>query len=262
VVVGGGHRYAAQPGTLRDVVQDGVHALVHEVGGEREGRGLDSLDVTFRLEMSKGGPLAFDLRTERSALIVVDMQNDFVRVGAPLEVPDARETIDVHRELLSWFRERERPVVFTRFIAGPEPTLMWKWSPEIAPPTCCCWPGFMRSYPDVEGERECIAVIDELTPLPGDHQVDKYGYNAFHRTRLTDLLHANGVDTLLITGTVTQICVEDTARGAFHEGFQAAVVADAVSSYAPELHHASLQTLAMKYCRVVSSDEALKELEP
>jgi nicotinamidase-related amidase len=43
-----------------------------------------------------------------TALIVVDMQNDFVRVGAPLEVPDARETIDVHLELLGWFRAQGR----------------------------------------------------------------------------------------------------------------------------------------------------------
>jgi len=189
------------------------------------------------------------------------MQNDFVRVGAPLEVPDARETIEVHQELLEWFRGRGRPIVFTRFIAGPKETLMWKWSPVIAPPTRCCWPGVKRTYGDVEGDRECVAVIDELAPRANEHQVDKYGYNGFHRTRLTDLLNAHGVDTVLITGTVTQICVEDTARGAFHEGFQAAVVSDAVSSYAPELHRASLQTLAMKYGRVVTSQDALAELD-
>ncbi len=189
------------------------------------------------------------------------MQNDFVRVGAPLEVPDARETIDVHQQLLSWFRERERPIVFTRFIAGPKRTLMWNWSPQLAPPVCCCWPGFQRAYGDIKGERDCVAVIDELAPLPGESQVDKYGYNAFHRTRLTDLLHAHGVDTVLITGTVSQICVDEAARGAFHEGFQAAVISDAVSSYAPDLQRASLQTLAMKYGRVVTAKEALSEME-
>ena len=204
---------------------------------------------------------AFQLRADRSALIVVDMQNDFVRVGAPLEVPDARETIDVHLELLDWFRSRKRPVIFTRFVAGPHPTLMWKWSPQIAPPVCCCWPGYMRGYGDIEGERDCVAVIDELAPHPGEAQIDKYGYNGFDRTRLTDLLVAHAVDTVLVTGTVTQICVEDTARGAFHEGFQTAVVADAVSSYAPDLQRASLQTLAMKYGRVVKADEAMRELE-
>jgi nicotinamidase-related amidase len=202
----------------------------------------------------------FDLRRDTTALVVVDMQNDFVRVGAPLEVPDARETIEVHLELLEWFRTRKRPIVFTRFIAGPRETLMWKWSPVIAPPTRCCWPGIKRTYADVDGERECVAVIDELEPRHNEHQVDKYGYNGFHRTPLTDLLNAHGVDTVVITGTVTQICVEDTARGAFHEGFQAAVVSDAVSSYAPELHRASLQTLAMKYGRVVTSQDALAEL--
>src|SRR5438270_3398690 len=206
-------------------------------------------------------PIVFQLRPDSSALLVVDMQNDFVRVGAPLEVPDARETIEVQQLLLGWFRAHGRPVVFTRFIAGPTPTLMWKWSPVIAPPVCCCWPGFMRTYGDVEGKRDCVAVIDELAPLANEHQVDKYGYNAFHRTHLTGLLQAHGIDTLLITGTVGQICVDDTARGAFHEGFQAAVVADAVSSYAPELQQASLQTLAMKYGRVVKSDEAMRELE-
>jgi nicotinamidase-related amidase len=105
-----------------------------------------------------------------------------------------------------------------------------------------------------------VAVIDELAPRHDEHQVDKYGYNGFHRTRLTDLLNAHGVDTVVITGTVTQICVEDTARGAFHEGFQAAVISDAVSSYAPELHRASLQTLAMKYGRVLDASAALTEL--
>ena len=202
----------------------------------------------------------FELDPGRSALIVVDMQNDFVRVGAPLEVPDARETIEVHRELIGWFHDRRRPVVFTRFVAGPDRTLVWNWSPVIAPPTCCCWPGFMRSYADVEGERDCAAVIDELAPRPGDHQVDKYGYNAFHHTHLTDLLRAEAVDTVVVTGTVTQICVDDTARGAFHEGFQTAVVSDAVSSYAPDLHHASLRTLAMKYGRVLTAQEAMFEL--
>jgi nicotinamidase-related amidase len=203
----------------------------------------------------------FQLRPESTALIVVDMQNDFVRVGAPLEVPDARETIDVHLELLKWFRGRNRPVVFTRFIAGPSPTLVWEWSPQIAPPVCCCWPGFKRAYGDIEGERDCVAVIDELAPLPGEAQLDKYGYNAFHRTSLSDRLNAQGVNTVLITGTVTQICVEDTARGAFHEGFQAAVISDAVSSYAPELQRASLQTLSMKYGRVMTASEALSEME-
>jgi nicotinamidase-related amidase len=73
-------------------------------------------------------------------------------------------------------------------------------------------------------------------------------------------LRAEAVETVVITGTVTQICVDDTARGAFHEGFQTVVVSDAVSSYAPDLHQASLRTLAMKYGRVLTAQDALAEL--
>lgn len=77
----------------------------------------------------------FDLSPGSTALVIVDMQNDFVRVGAPLEVPDARATIPAQRRLLDAFRAAGRPVVFTKFVAGPERTLMWNWSPVIAPPT-------------------------------------------------------------------------------------------------------------------------------
>ena len=202
----------------------------------------------------------FELTPASTALVVVDMQNDFVRAGAPLEVPDARSTIPVQRRLVDAFRAAARPVVFTRFLAGPERTLMWNWSPVIEPPICCCWPGFRRRYGDADGELECTAVVEELAPLPGEPQVEKYGYNAFHRTNLTDILHAHAVDTVAVTGTVTQICVEDTVRGAFHEGFQAIVVADAVSSYDPELHRNTLRNVELKYGRVMESDDVLSAL--
>ena len=202
----------------------------------------------------------FDLSPGSTALVIVDMQNDFVRDGAPLEVPDARATIPAQRRLLDAFRAAGRAVVFTKFVAGPERTLMWSWSPVCAPPTCCCWPGFVRSYGDVQGELECTAVIDELAPLAGEPQLEKYGYNGFHRTSLTDVLRARGADTVVITGTVTQICVEDTARGAFHEGFQTVVVADAVSSFDPELHDATLRNIEMKFGRVLTTDDVLTEL--
>ena len=190
------------------------------------------------------------------------MQNDFVRVGAPLEVPDARETIGANRRLLDAFRAAGRPVVFTRFVAGPERTLLWNWSPVIAPPTCCCWPGFRRAYADAEGELDCTAVVDELAPLPGESQVEKYGYNAFHRTNLVNVLQARGADTVVISGTVTQICVEDTARAAMHEGFQTVVVADAVSSFDPELHRATLRNIELKYGVVMMAGDVLAAVAP
>ena len=86
-------------------------------------------------------------RFAHPALLVVDMQNDFVRVGAPLEVPQARETIAAHQLLLTTCRELEIPIIYTKFVAGPRRTLMWEWSPELAPPVCSCWKGFPALLP-------------------------------------------------------------------------------------------------------------------
>jgi nicotinamidase-related amidase len=201
-----------------------------------------------------------DLDFAATALVVVDMQNDFVRQGAPLEVPDARSTIASHRRLLKYFRDLKGVIVFTRFIAGPRQTLIWNWSSVLAPPTCCCWPGFMRTYGDVEGPRDAAAVIDELEPLPTELQIDKYNYGAFHRTSLLDSLAAQGVDTVVVTGTVTQICVDETARGAFREGLKTIMVSDAVSSFDPALHQATLANFAMKFGWVMTTDNILTAL--
>ena len=201
-----------------------------------------------------------DLDFATTALVVVDMQNDFVRRGAPLEVPDARSTIGSHRRLLKYFRDLKGVIVFTRFIAGPRQTLIWNWSSVLAPPTCCCWPGFMRTYSDVEGPRDAAAVIDELEPLPTELQIDKYNYGAFHRTSLLDSLTAQDVDTVVVTGTVTQVCVDETARGAFREGLKAIMVSDAVSSFDPALHQATLANFAMKFGWVMTTDDILTAL--
>ncbi len=69
-----------------------------------------------------------------------------------------------------------------------------------------------------------------------------------------------GVESLVVTGTVTQICVEETAREAFHHGFRTTMVADAVSSYAPDLHAATLKNFAMKFGWVDDSETLIGRL--
>ena len=199
-------------------------------------------------------------RVEKPALLIVDMQNDFVREGAALEVPDARKTIPVHKTLIDVFRRIGRPVVYTKFVTTPYRSLLWNWSPQCEPPMKCCWKGHMRAYAGIEGERECIDVIDEIYPEPGDATVEKFGYGAFHGTALNDILRTLGVESLVVTGTVTQICVEETARQAFHHGFRTTLVEDAVSSFDPELHAATLKNFAMKFGWVESASEVMKTL--
>jgi nicotinamidase-related amidase len=202
----------------------------------------------------------FDIEPSRTALIVVDMQNDFVRVGAPLEVPDARATIEPIRRTVDLFHRLQRPVVFTRFLAGPKETLLWKWSPQLRPPVNCCRSGFLRRYQDADQKLDCVAVIDELTVEPDDYVVDKYWYGAFFRTNLYDILLSEHVDTAVVCGTVTQICVEETARESFHHGLKTVLLSDCVSSYDPGMNAATLKNFALKFGRVLDSGALAMEM--
>jgi nicotinamidase-related amidase len=204
----------------------------------------------------------YTLDPKRAALLVIDMQNDFVRSGAPQEVPSARNTIEAIQKLAEEFRAAAQPVLYTRFVTGPDETLMWTWSPECAPPTCSCWRGVTRTYEDAGGELEGSAIVAELTPHPGEIVIEKYGYDAFHHTQLDDALRANRVTDLVVVGTVTQICVQDTVHGAFHHGYRTFVVADAVSSYDDVLHQATLAGIAQKYGAVVTSQEIVTQFKP
>lgn len=199
-------------------------------------------------------------RWANPALVIVDMQNDFVRAGAPMEVPDARATFAQHNLLIDFFRSARLPVIYTRYLAGPCRTLVYEWSPQLEPPILACQRGHRRYYADIDKTLECIDIVDEIYPQPGDFIVDKYGYGAFHSTNLDDTLHSLGVESLIITGTVTQICVEETARGAFHHGYKTTIVSDAVSSYIPDLHAAALKNFALKFGWVNTTEEVLAAL--
>jgi nicotinamidase-related amidase len=119
----------------------------------------------------------------------------------------------------------------------------------------------MRRYPDADGELDCSDVVTELYPAPGEQVIEKYGYGSFHGTDLVTRLRNAGVESLVITGTVTQICVEETGREAFHHGFRTTIVADAVSSFASDLHAAALKNFAMKFGWVDDSATVLAAID-
>lgn len=205
--------------------------------------------------------LPYLLEKEKCALLVIDMQNDFVRKGGRQEVPDTRKTIPVQRKLIDYFRLNGLPVVYTKFLASNKYSLLWEWSPMCGPKEKSCWKGVMKNYLDRDEPLDGSDIIDELYPNPGEPIIEKYGYSAFHHTFLEDLLRHHGVEYIVATGTVTQICVEDTVRGAFHRHIKCVVAEDAVSSFSDTLHKASLEGIAMKYGRVERSDQIIDELE-
>jgi nicotinamidase-related amidase len=194
-----------------------------------------------------------------AALVVVDLQNDFVRAGAPQEVADARGNLPVARDLLDACRVAGIHVIFTRYTAGPDETHLAWFSPECRSEQRSCWPGTMRSYDDGVGPVDGHDIVDEMAPLAGELVVDKFGYGAFHNTVLDDALRARGVRQIWVIGTVTQICVEETVREGFRRGYEVIVAEDAVSSFDDELHRATLRNLAHKFA-VVTDTAALHEV--
>ncbi|RKF12575.1 cysteine hydrolase [Roseovarius spongiae] len=192
------------------------------------------------------------------ALIVVDMQNDFVRRGAPMEVPSSRDIVVRLQALISAFRARSLPVVFTRYVAAPDYRHLQTrlpWLELIEPPVSACLPGHMRGYADVDQDRDAAAMIDELAPEPRDIVIDKIFYSAFFKTNLHQQLQSLGVDALAVTGTLTEMCVEDTARHAVHHGYPTAMVRDAVASNSPTRHDAALDAFAGNYGWVMDASE-------
>ncbi len=148
------------------------------------------------------------------ALLVIDMLNDFVLPGAPLEVPKTRAIIPAIRARIDRARADDRPVIYVCDAHLPD-------DPEF---TRMNWP------PHAVRGTAGAQVITELAPKGTDPVVEKTGYSGFHQTGLEGLLQALDVDRLTLTGCVTNICIFYTAYDAVIRGHQVSVPVDCVAA--------------------------------
>jgi len=198
------------------------------------------------------------LEPGRTALLVVDMQRGFVEPGEALEVPPAREIVPVIRGLLDAFRGRRLPVAFTEFTYSPAvPILVGELHPEHKAAAPGAPRGFgMPSSSCLEGT-DSARTIDALAPRPGEPVIRKRWYDGFAGTELDGALRARGVTSLVITGTMTDICVLSTVVGAFNREYRISVVADGVATLWPEIQRATLDIVGRAFGRVVQSSDVL-----
>ncbi len=176
----------------------------------------------------------------KTALIVVDMQNDFVKEGGSLLVPDAEATIPKIKGLLDLARESGMKVVFTQDThneGDPE------W--EI-------WPEHVR-----EGSWGW-RIVDEIAPREDELVIRKVRYDAFYGTHLDHYLRVWGIDTLVICGTVANICVHYTAASAALRWFEVVVPRDATSALDPFDLEASLRQTSFLFAGRITSSESVK----
>jgi nicotinamidase-related amidase len=197
----------------------------------------------------------------RTALIVVDMQRAFVEPGEAMEVPPAREIVPRIQELLTVFRARRLPVVFTEFLyAETAPLLVGELHPEHLRAAPGAPRGFGRPSSSCLAGEANVATVAELAPRPDELVVQKPYYDAFHGTVLDGALRARGVTHLVVTGTLTDICVLATVVGGFNREYRMTVVEDGVATLWPEIQRATLDIIGRAYGRVQPAKTVADEI--
>ena len=201
------------------------------------------------------------LEPGRTALLVVDMQRGFLDPGAAMEVPEARAIVPVVADLIARFRASRLPVAFSQFVYSPAaPLLVGDLHPEHRPAAPGAATGFGRpSSSCLEGDPS-VEVVTALAPAPGELAVRKHWYDAFAGTPLDGALRARGVRSLVVTGTMTDICVLATVVGAFNREYRVTVVEDGVATLWPEIQRATLDIIRRAYGRVVPAKVVADEM--
>jgi len=201
------------------------------------------------------------LEPGRTALIVVDMQRGFLDPGEALEVPPARDIVPAIRALLEAFRARHLPVAFTEFTYSPAvPVLVGALHPEHRPALPGAPRGFgLPSSNCLEGT-DSARTIPALAPRADEPVIRKRWYDGFAGTELDGVLRARGATSLVVTGTMTDICVLSTVVGAFNREYRITVVEDGVATLWPEIQRATLDIVGRAFGRVVSSKHVLDTL--
>jgi nicotinamidase-related amidase len=217
-----------------------------------------------KMESRKTVEKPFILRRGKTALVVVDLQNEFVRDGGLIQVKEAKATLDTNKKLIEFVREHAMPVIYTKMSLHDDWALPMKMIRFTEPDRIqgkALLPGHKRYFSDVGRELDVTDIVAEVYPEKEDHIVNKKWFDAFNGTHLSSLLHGLSVEYVMVTGTVTHICVESTAKGAFNHGYFPVIVSDGVSTFAPEhFIKEMLNQFAGLWGRVMTSLEVIQEL--
>ena len=192
-------------------------------------------------------PYNGDLRPENTALIIIDMQTDFCGVGGYVDkmgydLSLTRAPIEPIKRLLAVMREQGFHIIHTREGHRPDLTDAPPMKVERGDPAMRIGaPGPMGRML-VRGEPG-HDIIPELYPAAGEPVIDKPGKGAFYQTDLELMLKNRGIETLLVCGVTTEVCVNTTVREANDRGFRCIVLSDCCASYFPEFHDMGLKMI-------------------
>lgn len=209
-----------------------------------------------RIAQQRGALHVYDrLDIQRTAHVIVDMQNCFMEPGAPVEVPTAREIVPNVNAISAAVRERGGQNVFLRMTVDEESRSTWSnffrylnnpQSTQVIARALTRGDHHWQLWPQIQtAERDLI--------------VDKTRFGAFvpGASRLHELLQACHIDTLIITGTLTNCCCESTARDAMQMNYKILFVADATAALSDAEHNATLENMLSLFGDVPTTQEVL-----
>ncbi len=192
-------------------------------------------------------PYVFDLVPANCALLIIDMQRDFLESGGFGEmlgndVSQLRRTIEPNRKLLTAWRDAGLQVIHTREGHRPDLTDLPPAKKIRGRSTTCIGDAGPMGRILVRGEAG-HDIIPELYPLAHEPVIDKPGKGAFFATDLHAILQHREIKQLIVTGVTTEVCVNTTVREANDRGYDCLVLEDCVGSYFPEFQDMGLKMI-------------------
>jgi len=223
----------------------------------------------MRLVEVPAEPSLVRLDLDRSALLVVDMQNAFGSPGgmldlAGVDIAPARDVIANAKLVCGAARMARLPVIYlTMGYPANQSTAGGPDSPNPQKELALC---LMRERPELRGKLLTIGtwdfeVVDELTPQATDTVIVKSRYSGFHGTDLDSVLRSRGIRNLLMVGIASNVCVESTIRDAYFLEYWPVMVADAtMPAGSAEIHNATLYNVRTFFGWVTTAQEVASAL--
>ncbi|MCK4322005.1 cysteine hydrolase [candidate division WOR-3 bacterium] len=210
----------------------------------------DTIEEKAKLWLKKIEPFnrhRMRLNKERSALLVIDMQCFFLNLDSPTFTCGGIAILPAVKQLIDAFREEDRPIIFTRHTHHPDNLdagIMEWW-----------WGGMC-----LEGSPES-EVHHDIVPFPHEKVIQKHRYSAFYNTDLETILRCLKIEDIVISGIMTNLCCESTARDAYYRDYRTFFLADATGTINEEMHLASLLNIAFGFAFVTTKNEIILEVQ-
>lgn len=215
-----------------------------------------SPDVLARIPGLRDGLHMFgNIVPSRTAHIIVDLQNGFMERGATVELPVAREIVPNVNKICEAVRDVGGVNIFIRYLIDEETQV--NWSSRFQDFTS---PQRRKAMIETFG-KDChgFALWPGLDVQSPDLIVDKTRFGAFvpGSSKLHEILQARGIDTLIITGTATNVCCESTARDAMQMNYRVIFIADGNAALTDEEHNATLNNMVTLFADVMTTKEVV-----